>query len=278
VDDNATNRLILEHYLTAAGMKHVSAQGALPGLEAARSAALSGGPFDIILLDYQMPEVDGLGFISALRADPAIAAIPCVMLSSLGDRGGLPDTTGVAAWLAKPVRQSALRRVLSTIVGQSAARERLVEQRTRETFNFTGARVLLAEDNVVNQKVALRVLQGFSVSTELAANGEEALGLARTEHFDAILMDCQMPVMDGYEATRAIRDWERTTGRRVPIIAMTANALSGDRARCLAAGMDDHVAKPFRKEAVGVMLAKWLNCAVEAEADEPPATKVDTPS
>ena len=280
VDDNATNRLILEHYLTAAGMKHVSAAGALAGLEAVRSAARSGAPFDIVLLDYQMPEVDGLGFISGLRADPAIANIPCVMLSSLGDRGGVPNNTGVAAWLGKPVRQAALRRALATIVGQTGARERLAEKRTPEQFNFTGARVLLAEDNVVNQKVALRVLQGFSVSAELAANGEEALGLAKTEHFDAILMDCQMPVMDGYEATRAIREWERTTGgRRVPIIAMTANALSGDRARCLAAGMDDHVAKPFRRETVGAALGKWLSCAVEeANTDEPEVTGVDAPS
>jgi PAS domain S-box-containing protein len=267
VDDSATNRLILEHYLTAAGMKHVSAAGALSGLEAARSAAGSGEPFDIVLLDYQMAEVDGLGFISGLRADPAIADIPCVMLSSLGDRGGVPDNSGVAAWLAKPVRQAALRRVLATIVGQTGTRERLTEKRALGQFNFMGARVLLAEDNVVNQMVASRVLQGFGVSTELAANGEEALSLARTEHFDAVLMDCQMPVMDGYEATRAIRDWERaTTGKRVPIIAMTANALSGDRARCISAGMDDHLAKPFKREAVGTALAKWLNCTIEEGA------------
>jgi two-component system, sensor histidine kinase and response regulator len=267
VDDNATNRLILEHYLTAAGMKHVSAAGALSGLEAARSAARSGEPFDIVLLDYQMAEVDGLGFIAGLRADPAIADIPCVMLSSLGDRGGVPNNSGVAAWLAKPVRQAALRRVLATIVGQTGARERLAEKRALGQFNFMGARVLLAEDNVVNQMVASRVLQGFGVSTELAANGEEALSLARTEHFDAVLMDCQMPVMDGYEATRAIRDWERaTTGKRVPIIAMTANALSGDRARCISAGMDDHLAKPFKREAVGAALAKWLNCTIEEGA------------
>jgi two-component system, sensor histidine kinase and response regulator len=245
-----------------------------------RSAAGSGAPFDIVLLDYQMPEVDGLGFISGLRPDPAIANIPCVMLSSLGDRGGVPNNSGVAAWLAKPVRQTALRRVLATIVGQTGARERLAEKPALGQFNFTGARVLLAEDNVVNQKVALRVLQGFSISTELAVNGEEALGLAKTEHFDAVLMDCQMPIMDGYEATRAIRDWERTTtgGRRVPIIAMTANALSGDRARCIAAGMDDHVAKPFRRETVGIALAKWLNCAVEETGpDKRPAVVIDAP-
>jgi len=259
VDDNATNRLILEHYLTAAGMKYVSAGGALPGLEAARAAVQSGAPFDVILLDYQMPEEDGLGFISNLRADAAIANIPCIMLSSLGDRSGLPNTTGVAAWLGKPVRQAALLRILATVLGHTGPREQLVQSHAREQLKFPGARVLLAEDNVVNQKVALRVLREYGASAELAVNGEEALALAKTEHFDAILMDCQMPVMDGYEAARAIRAWEHaTTGRRVPIIAMTANALSGDRARCLAAGMDDHVAKPFRRETMDAALAKWL--------------------
>ena len=280
VDDNATNRLILEHYITSAGMEYESAARALPALEAARSAARSGASFDIVLLDYQMPEMDGLDFISNMRADPAIANVPCVMLSSLGDRGGLPNTTNVAAWLGKPVRQAALLRMLATIIGGTGFREQLAERRARDQFRFPGARVLLAEDNVVNQKVALRMLQGFGVNAELAVNGEEALGIVKTEHFDAILMDCQMPVMDGYEATRAIRRWELTTAaRRVPIIAMTANALSGDRARCLAAGMDDHVAKPFRREAVGVALAKWLSSAVkEADSDEPAVTVVDTPS
>jgi len=267
VDDNSTNRLILEHYLTAAGMKHISAVSALQGLEEARSAAQTGAPFDIVLLDYQMPEMDGLGFISNLRADPAIANVPCVMLSSLGDRGGLPDTAGVVAWLGKPVRRAALLRILATIVGHSAARDQLVDKRPKEQFRFPGARVLLAEDNVVNQMVAVRVLGTFGVTAELAVNGEEALALAKAKRFDAVLMDCHMPIMDGYEATHAIREWERTkSGRRVPIIAMTANALAGDRARCLSAGMDDHVAKPFKHEALGATLAKWLRSGANQEA------------
>ena len=264
VDDNATNRLILEHYLTAAGMKHVSASGARPGIQAALSAAQSGEPFDVILLDYQMPEIDGLGFISELQAAPAIAAIPCVVLSSLGDRGGLPNTTGVTAWLGKPVRKAALLRILAMIVGHTGAREQLVDKPGREEFKFPGARVLLAEDNIVNQKVALRVLRAFGVTAVLAVDGQQALALAKASQFDAILMDCQMPVMDGYEAARAIREWESTSsGKHIPIIAMTANALTGDRARCLASGMDDHVAKPFRKETVGAALAKWLNREIQ---------------
>jgi two-component system, sensor histidine kinase and response regulator len=259
VDDNPTNRLILEHYLSAARMKHVSADSGLAGLEAARSAAKSGAPFDVILVDYQMPEMDGLGFIANLRADPLIANSACVMLSSLGDRGGLPNTEGVAAWLGKPLRQAALLRILASIVDHTSGTPQLVGKRTGEQLTFPGARVLLAEDHEVNQMVALRVLSAFGIAAELAVNGEEALKLAKAQHFDAILMDCQMPVMDGYEASQAIREWERTTdGKHIPIIAMTANALSGDRARCLAAGMDDHIAKPFRREALGATLAKWI--------------------
>jgi PAS domain S-box-containing protein len=280
VDDNPTNRLILEHYLTAAGMQHVSAASARLGLEAASSAAKSGAPFDIVLLDYQMPEMDGLGFISSLRADPTIASIPCVVLSSLGDRGGLPDSVGVSAWLGKPVRQAALLRILATIVGNTAIREQFVRKLAAEQFTFPGARVLVAEDNPVNQKVALRVLAAFGLKAELAVNGAEALARVKTEHFDAILMDCQMPVIDGYAASRAIREWERATaGRHIPIIAMTANALAGDRARCLAAGMDDHVAKPFKREALGATLAKWLRRgANEADAGGLPETLNSIPA
>jgi PAS domain S-box-containing protein len=260
VDDNATNRLILEHYLDAAGMQHVSAAGAREGLDLALAAARSGAAFDLVLLDYQMPEIDGLGFIAGLRAEPAIANIPCIVLSSLGDRGGLPDTDGVAAWLCKPVRQEPLLRILAAIVGRNPGREPAARPGNEaQQFSFPGLRVLLAEDNVVNQKVALRVLTTFGLQVKLAANGQEALSLVKAEPFDAVLMDCQMPVMDGYEATRAIRQWERATARtRMPIIAMTANALASDRMRCLAAGMDDHVAKPFKREVLGATLASWL--------------------
>jgi len=267
VDDNPTNRLILEHYLSAAGMKHVSADSGPAGLEAARCASKSGTPYDVILLDFQMPEMDGLGFVAKLRADPMIANSPCVMLSSLGDRGDLPNTDGVVAWLGKPVRQSALLRILASIVDHASNSEQPVGKRAGDHLTFPGAKVLLAEDHEVNQMVAIRVLNTFGITVELAVNGEEVLKLIKAQHFDAVLMDCQMPVMDGYEAAQAIREWERTTaGKHIPIIAMTANALSGDRARCLAAGMDDHIAKPFRREALGATLAKWIRSGTSDSA------------
>jgi two-component system, sensor histidine kinase and response regulator len=259
VDDNATNRRILEHYLSAAGMTHASAESARAGLELARAAAASAAPFDIAVLDYQMPEMDGLGFIAELRADPRIARMPCVVLSSLGDRGGVPNTNDVAAWVAKPVRQAGLVRILATVAGRTGDRTPVVARQNVAQHQFRGASVLLVEDNEVNQQVARRVLNMFGITPEIAVNGEEALASVRTEHFDLILMDCQMPVMDGYAATEAIRAWEGAHGRaRVPIVAMTANAMAGDRERCLAAGMDDYLSKPFKRDALGATLAKWL--------------------
>jgi CheY-like chemotaxis protein len=126
-------------------------------------------------------------------------------------------------------------------------------------YEFRGARVLLVEDNEVNQQVAQRVLNMFGIRPELVSNGQDAITAVCAAHFDLVLMDCQMPVMDGYVATEAIRAWEKTTGReRVPIIAMTANAMAGDRERCIAAGMDDYLTKPFKRDALGAMLARWL--------------------
>jgi two-component system, sensor histidine kinase and response regulator len=258
VDDNATNRRILEHYLSAAGMTHASADSARSGLELARAAA-GAAPFDIVVLDYQMPGMDGLGFIAELRADPRIARIPCVVLSSLGERSGIADTAEVAAWVAKPVRQAALVRILATVMGRASERDPLLAKRPATKYEFRGVQVLLVEDNEVNQQVASRVLSMFGITPEIVVNGEEAIASVRTTHFDLVLMDCQMPVMDGYAATEAIRNWERMSGRaRTPIIAMTANAMAGDRERCLASGMDDYLTKPFKRDVLGAMLAHWL--------------------
>jgi len=257
VDDNPTNVLILEHYLASAGMQFESAGSAKVGLEYARRAAARGEPFDVAVLDYQMPEMDGLGFVNELRADPPISRIPCVVLSSLGDRTGVTNAASVAAWIAKPIRQSSLLRILGTVVGRTAGRE-IIAPPTTVATSFHGAKVLLVEDNVVNQQVATKVLTSLGVSVELAVNGEEAFACARTEQFDLIFMDCQMPVMDGYAATRAIRDWEKSNGGHTPIIAMTANAMAGDRERCLAAGMDDYLSKPIKRDLIAEKLAQWL--------------------
>jgi signal transduction histidine kinase/DNA-binding response OmpR family regulator len=264
VDDNATNRAILEHYLSTAGIQFTSAPSASAGREAAHAAAAKGECFDVAVLDYQMPDVDGLGLVADLRKDARTAALPCVVLSSLGDRSGVDNTDGVAAWLGKPVRQSALLRVLGSVAGRAADRDSSaavarVPAPTPARREFRDARVLLAEDNEVNQQVARRVLASFGITTRIAVNGEDAVEQVRSGHFDLVLMDCQMPVMDGYAATEAIREWEQVEGRaRTPIIAVTANAMSGDREKCLAAGMDDYLSKPFKRDALGVVLGRWL--------------------
>ena len=262
VDDNATNRCILEHYLEPPHARAQSVASAQAGLLAVRAAVADGTPFDLVLLDYQMPDVDGLGFLRALRADAAIANTPCVVLSSLGDRAEEADALGVFAWLTKPVRKTQLESVMARAQGTAVLTAPIVKPMPPEAWG-AGARVLLVEDNRVNQQVALRMLKTLGIVARIAENGETAVAAIQAEPFDLVLMDCQMPLMDGYEATRRVRAWEAAAHEgaarpRVPIVAMTANALFGDREKCLAAGMDDYIAKPIKRDVLAVVLARWL--------------------
>jgi signal transduction histidine kinase/HPt (histidine-containing phosphotransfer) domain-containing protein len=261
VDDNATNRCILEHYLEPPHARAQSVASAQAGLQAVRAAVADGTPFDLVLLDYQMPDMDGMGFLRALRADLSIANTPCVVLSSLGDRVEEADALGVSAWLAKPVRKTQLDSAMAQVQGITLTGP-VLKPTSVEAWS-AGARVLLVEDNRVNQQVALRMLRTFGIVASIAENGETAVAAIQAEPFDLVLMDCQMPVMDGYEATRKVRAWEAAPHDgaprpRVPIVAMTANALFGDREKCLAAGMDDYLAKPIKRDVLAVMLAPWL--------------------
>ena len=262
VDDNATNRCILEHYLEDEDGRFESASSAQAGLEAARAAARAGAPFDVVLLDYQMPQLDGMGFLRELRGDPAIAGTKCVVLSSLGDRVAAAGNLGVSAWLTKPVRRGQLHSLLARVTGRDDGRQVEVKREV-PAASYVGAQVLLVDDNRVNREVASRMLKAFGIEAQIADNGEKAVAAIQAKCFDLVLMDCQMPVMDGYEATRAVRTLEReqmgdVPGRRVPIVAMTANALIGDREKCLAAGMDDYLAKPIKRDVLAVALACWL--------------------
>jgi CheY-like chemotaxis protein/HPt (histidine-containing phosphotransfer) domain-containing protein/HAMP domain-containing protein len=287
VDDNATNRCILEHYLQHSNAHSHSVASAQAGLEAVRAAVSAGTPFDLVLLDYQMPEMDGLGFLRALRADAAIANTRCVALSLLGDRVEEADVLGLSAWLTKPVRRSQLESLIAQVRGTSVLTAPVVKSMPVEAWS-TGARVLLVEDNRVNQQVALRMLKTLGIVASTAENGETAVAAIQAEPFDLVLMDCQMPVMDGYEATRRVRAWESAAPDgaprlRVPIVAMTANALLGDREKCLAAGMDDYLAKPIKRDVLAAVLAPWIKSSLAAspaadratsamdEGDLPPA-------
>jgi two-component system, sensor histidine kinase and response regulator len=259
VDDNATNRCTVRHYLENEGLRCQSAASAQEALQAIRGGG--GPPFDVILIDSKMPGMDTMDFVRAIRADPTTACLPCIVLSSLGARVEEADTLRVAAWLTKPVRKGQLLEVIAGVAGGRPRARPSFVQKVAPTL-YTHARVLIVEDNPVNQLVASRLLKNFGIEAQVAENGQTAVDRVQSQTFDLVLMDCQMPVMDGYEATRLIRDWEQTSldaaKRRLPIVALTANALAGDRERCTAAGMSDYLSKPITREALGALLRLWL--------------------
>jgi PAS domain S-box-containing protein len=252
VDDNATNRRILEEMLTSWRMQPAmvaSGPEALRELEAARD---SGAPYPLVILDAMMPEMDGFALAERIRSHPGLAATTLVMLSSAAhtDHAERSRKCGVTCYATKPVKQSDLLDVIMTALGEPAVTSRRSYDRTAEASSASGRplRVLLAEDNEVNQKLAVRWLRKWGHSVVVAGNGREALARLETGVFDLILMDVQMPDMGGLEATAVIRAKERDGAGHVPILAMTAHALKGDRERCLAAGMDGYISKPIRPQ------------------------------
>ncbi len=268
VDDNATNRMILQHQVAAWG---ISADGAANGqlaLEMLRAAARQETPYDLALLDMQMPGMDGLELARTIKADPALAALPLVMLTSITQRGHeeLVQRAGIAAYLTKPVRQSHLFDCLILVKGMSTAAvgvssritQPLIDRyRLAQVKAQLQLRILVAEDNLINQKVAVRLLEKLGYKADVAANGNEVVEAVTRTAYAAVLMDCQMPDMDGFEATMAIRQREGSA-RHTPIIAMTANAMQGDRERVLAAGMDDYISKPVKVDDLAAMLRRWI--------------------
>jgi PAS domain S-box-containing protein len=260
VDDNATNRHILVKMLESWRMAPTVADSGAKAMVTLTESKGIGRTFPLILLDAQMPEMDGFALAEYIKRHPSFRAATIMMLSSAGQRGDAMRCRelGVAAYLTKPVRQTELMDAILTALGtraKSEAKPALVTRHTlRESQNRL--RVLLAEDNAVNQLVALRLLERCGHTVTVAANGKKALEALEKGAYDAILMDVQMPEMNGWEATRAIREKERTTGGRIPIIAMTAHAMKGDDERCFAAGMDDYLTKPIRTEELIAALEK----------------------
>jgi signal transduction histidine kinase/DNA-binding response OmpR family regulator len=247
VDDNDTNRSILRQQLVTWGASSVSAEDGPRALQALYAANKSGERIDLVILDYNMPGMDGLEVARVLQNDPALSAIPVVMLGSVtGQSSEIQRTYGLAAYLTKPVRQGRLFEVLTTVIGRS--RPPKPSRPTPPTLRATRGRVLVAEDNVVNQKVASGMLQKLGYDVDVVADGQLALEAVSKTSYIAILMDCQMPRMDGFEATLKLRRWEAGTNHRIRVIAMTANAMRGDREKCLAVGMDDYLAKPLKME------------------------------
>ena len=288
VEDNPTNREILCQQTQAAGMQVHAVPDGQQGLQAAIAASVAGRPYQVAILDMKMPQMDGLDLAAAIRREPGIAQLPLIMLTSLHSEGegAAARGLGIRCYLAKPVRRLELYRR----IGQTLRDAVTLVTDTGETAPSSpglGGRVLLAEDNPVNQAVAQHMIEAIGCDLTIVGNGAEAVTALAASRFDVVLMDCQMPEMDGFAATAAIRASEAQRSARggaadgrpahIPIIAVTAHAMQGDRDASLAAGMDDHLCKPFSLDALRAVLQRWMPAfalrapasALRATAGEP---------
>jgi len=276
VDDNQTNRTILEQQVASWGMRGASAPDGAGALELLRDAEASAASYDVALLDMETPGMNGLALAQAIRGDLALTSLPLVLLTSSGLRGSAEEArqAGISAYLTKPVRQSHLYDAIATVTGAEVLLDGALI--TRETITQTRAlsrpRLLVADDNTSNQQLAVAMLAKLGYQADVVANGAEAVEAASRRAYGAVLMDCQMPVMDGYAATAEIRSGQQDTAR-IPIIAMTAAAMTGERERCLSAGMDDYISKPVAIDTLEAVLARWVHTADELDATS--ATAVD---
>ena len=274
VDDTATNREILHYYLSGWGATSAAVADGKEALETLKGAAEQGQGFDIVLLDMMMPGMSGLEVAEAINEDPALASTHVILLTSMG-RPWMPEEGSAPCdlvCLTKPVRQSELFDQIGILLNagpQESApvprHEGVPVSSATHSKQALDAKVLLAEDNPVNQEVAKAYLQDLGCHVDTVPTGREALAAVQHNAYDLVLMDCQMPCMDGLEATTRLREWEVETAqsRRMPIIAVTANAFDGERERCLAAGMDDYMRKPFDQDDLLVMLQRWLTSEAE---------------
>ncbi len=266
VDDNKTNRFILNQILTNWQFRPEEVSNGFDAIKKLKEAVKKNDPFPVVLLDMQMPEMDGEETAKRILSDPEIKDTNIIILTSLGQRGDVAylKELGCKAYLVKPVKQSHL---FNTIVNVLQMDKEKKEEKEEEPEIITshiieeqirnGVRILLAEDNLINQKVATKILQKRNYSVDVVNNGKEAVKAALRQHYDIILMDVQMPVMDGYEATAQLRQ-KMNPKEHIPIIAMTAHAMKGDKEKCLLAGMDDYISKPIRPDDLYAILEKWI--------------------
>jgi signal transduction histidine kinase/CheY-like chemotaxis protein/HPt (histidine-containing phosphotransfer) domain-containing protein len=280
VDDNATNCGILTEMLANWQMAPTVAASGFVALAELRRGAVGCDPFPLVLIDALMPEMDGFALVERIRAEPGLAGATILMLSS-ADRAADAArcrALGVAAYLVKPIKQSELLDTILTALGSAPLHEREPARAVSVGYDSRRLHVLLAEDNEVNQELAVKMLHKRGHTVVVANNGREALAALERGCFDVVLMDVQMPEMDGLSATAAIREGERSTGRHVPIIALTAHAMKGDRERCLAAGMDAYISKPVRADELFEALARLVPCVVaEAPASAGNGTGTGSP-
>jgi CheY-like chemotaxis protein len=262
VDDNATSRCLLQEMLTGWRTRPEVVNSGEAALHALTQAEQAGQPFALVLLDNHMPGLDGFSVAERIKQQPELTGVTIMMLTSAsrGDDLARYCALGVTAYLIKPIRQSELLEAIQVSLNRSARLNAPTPQPVSAAASASGQklRILLAEDNLVNQRLVLRLLQKRGHTVVVACTGREALTISGREAFDLLLMDVQMPELNGLEATAAIREREQGSGQRIPIIALTAHAMQGDRDQCLAAGMDGYVSKPIQAHA----LWEAINCAV----------------
>ena len=270
VDDNATNRILMKNLLRLWGCRHEVAAHGAEGLEMLREAAVAGDPFRIAVLDQEMPDMDGMELGRCIKAEPLLASTLLVMLTSIAQRGdaAILEQIGFSGYLHKPVRQAQLYDCLELVLGrdieakgsgESGHLHGIITRHIIAESGNAGGRLLLVEDNIINQKVAQHMLKSLGYRVDVAADGQEAVRALEMIDYNLVLMDCMMPVMNGFEATAAIRKGDAgARNSMVPIIAMTANATLGDREKCLEAGMNDYLSKPIKKELLADLIEKWL--------------------
>ena len=270
VDDNATNRRILFKLLSNWGMRPSEAENGTTAMAALLQAKSAGKSFPLILLDAQMPEMDGFALAEYIKRHPDFRTGTVMMVSSSGQRGDSMRCRdlGIASYLTKPVRQGELLDAILIAVGTPVKHATKTSPAARRAPHDPACslQILLAEDNAVNQLLVVRLLEKWGHKVTIASNGRKALDALSKDSYDLILMDVQMPEMNGWEATRAIREMERETGRHIPIIAMTAHAMKGDDEKCFASGMDDYLAKPIRTAELIAILDQIANRKVALQA------------
>ncbi len=279
VDDNCTNRRILEVMVKQWGMLPTSVEGGAEAIVALLAATAASEQFGLIISDLLMPGMDGFGFVERVRQKPELSTAKIMLLTSAGSRGDAArcEELGISAYAMKPVRRSELLEVISRLLDD---REQGPAQPLITRYSLTTARpgavslrILVAEDNAVNQKLVARLLEKRGHCVKVVANGREALGALNERDYDLVLMDVQMPEMDGFEATRELREREKQTGHRTPIIALTAHAMKGDRERCLEAGMDAYLTKPIRANILDDLLDNYITLRIASPPAPEPEKK-----
>ncbi len=261
VDDNKTNRLILSSYMSRLGSNPVEAVGGVEAYQEVKSAKKAGNHFDLIIMDVQMPGMDGYQTVKLIRECIDFKKTPIIILTSIGNRGDAKrfQDLGCAGYLTKPIKQSQLHDVLVTVLSGISSEiepDSILTRHSIQEVKKRNVRILLAEDHPVNKQLALKILERGGFYADSVSNGQEAFEAIKNTHYDIILMDVQMPVMDGFEATAQIRNYQESMDH-VPIIAMTAHAMKGDDKRCIEAGMDDYLSKPIKPQKLFGIINKW---------------------